>query len=798
MELSVFLVFIGGFAVCAGLVFVISVFGVQGETFEEAIEKQKKEKNEKKEKKKNTVEKKKKVKKVKEPKNNNVQDTEDDILLVDPSGDVVEPVFVEPLAPTPPPPKKEESKAKKEEKKKETKKEKKAKEEKKEQVKEELIPVVEEAVVEEAVVEQKAAPVQAAPVEKAAVQQTAAPVESKPEKKKIEIVEVDEMPEDQDEKKKKKPSKEKSKKAAKNSNYEAVLEVVRKAALSDTEAQGIVDILLNKQTGKVEADDDWIEQGKESENKKMARRVAELQVSLEEENCKSGNLEKKMVALRKELNESKSQLAGHRRDQEEVGNKKTQEIAQINTRLQGVMSQLNNSVTLNRQLETNQTHYQTTITQLQAQLAQASSGTDPAIVAELDQLKATRTELTASNTSLQHNLNQKADELESMKAALAAAEQQQEAAQAAAKQQQELLLAKSAEEKASQEACLKEMQTKLDEQRSGSQQQQDSQLETAVSAKQQLDSQLSAVTAAKQQIQMELNQLKEKLTAKEVENSRILEENERLSEQVASSVERPAAEGEESSKMNGHSEDQATPEVKSQHNIWEEKYSHVNVQLKEISVRYSELEKDLECTRTEVTKLRTKNDVESGKLIEYKEECAAVFSRLFPKLPSKLSDLSALETQALALLKELESSAAAVGQVEELSAMVTRLEAQNSNYKTVLAQTENMLTNLQSSVESAEENWKKKLESIEKECADHKSNEKTLRTSVSELVDQVDRLKQTSKESENLTVELQTEKSSKDILAKKCAELQQLVATGQQHINNHTNDVFVANGSQEV
>ena len=46
MEVTALLVFVGGFAVCAAMVFLVSIFGVKEQTFEEALEMQRK-KNEK-------------------------------------------------------------------------------------------------------------------------------------------------------------------------------------------------------------------------------------------------------------------------------------------------------------------------------------------------------------------------------------------------------------------------------------------------------------------------------------------------------------------------------------------------------------------------------------------------------------------------------------------------------------------------------------------------------------------------------------------------------------------------------
>ncbi|XP_023345415.1 myosin-10, partial [Eurytemora carolleeae] len=381
----------------------------------------------------------------------------------------------------------------------------------------------------------------------------------------IDIVEVEEDKESE-EKKKKKSGKEKIKKT--KSHYEDILEVIRKSPLSDTEAQSVVDILLLKQTGKEENGEDWIEPGKENESKKQARQLSELQTELEEEKSKSGSLEKKLSLLRKELNEGKAVQAGHKREIEELNSKKNQEISSLNSRLQQLTGQLNTSLAQIKQLETNQGHYQVTINNLQAQLSQASTGSDPKLAGELEKLTAARDALTQANSSLEQKLASKTADFDK----LAASNQQL----TAAKQQLETRAQDLTEElkKAVEE---KEKLKQADDQLSGSKLELDNQLSAANNAKQQFDSQLAAVTAAKQQLQLELSVLKDKMADKEGENVRLMEENERLSEQVASSVERPAAEGEEASKVNGHIEVEVNNHKLKEEDVWEIKYNKLSL-----------------------------------------------------------------------------------------------------------------------------------------------------------------------------------------------------------------------------
>jgi len=800
----VFFIFLALFAVCAGLVLVISVFGVQGESFEEALEKQKKNQSKEKEKKKQPTEKKKKVKKGKDAKNNNVQDSVDENLLVDPSGHVVEPVFVEPVvaevvAAAPARQKKDEVKQKP-----------------KQRtpappvvaaVKEEII--VEKVVVAAAQAQCSAPEPLATPqvvLQEAAIQKQAAAVkEVKSERKKIEIIEVDIEPkvEETEEKKKKKAPKDKQPKKSTKSHCDEIMETIRKSPLSDTEAQSIVDILLLKQTGKEENADDWIEPGKENESKKMARQIAELRVELEEETGKASNLEKKMITLRKEVNESKSGLAQYKREHEELVNKKSQEITGLNSRLQQVMGQLNSSVTLQRQLETNQSHYQATINNLQTQLSQVSSNaaTDPKLLAEMEQLKSARNELTASQHSLQQQLAQKCADVERLTAANQ--QIQTEAAEAgtliAAKEQTvqglRLQLDQAKSDDSRQLETVAQLREQLAQHIDGSKLT-DGKIEAALSGKQQLESSLEAVTQAKQQLQLELSALKEKLSEKEVENTRLTEDNERLSEQVASSVERPTTEGEEANKVNGHPEaDLKLEEVKSTEKMWDEKYTKLTTQLQDTEERYKQVDTELQSTKSEVARLKGKNEESVKLLAEQEQNCVEAFARLFPDLDKTQASLSSLEKQAKSFIQDLEKSSQTAVNTDHLTEEITKLEAQNSNYKTVLAQTEDMLTNLESSVKSAEGDWKKKLETVESGCKQYKETLDQLTTTNGELHSQIAALNSKIKDLEAVGSELEEEKSAKDILAKKCVELQQLVAAGQQHINNHSDKEVVANGT---
>jgi chromosome segregation ATPase len=188
-----------------------------------------------------------------------------------------------------------------------------------------------------------------------------------------------------------KPSPVVSKKVAKKQQSKAgnrgnkdLLSIVEKTVMNDFEAQQLIDVLLNKQSGNFSAgDNEWVEQGKMSETSKLQKQIAELEKAMEEETAKGKSFKDKMTELRRELNEEKSAKAATTRMIEELNNSRTQETNNLNNKLQQVQydmtqqitiiqTQLNQQVQHNHQMELDQTHYLATIENLNQQLKKAN------------------------------------------------------------------------------------------------------------------------------------------------------------------------------------------------------------------------------------------------------------------------------------------------------------------------------------------------------------------------------------------------------------------------------------------
>jgi len=713
MDVPALLVFVGGFAVCAGVVFLISIFGAKEETFEEALAKQRKanekEKNKGKDKKKDVDKKVKnwrnKKKGDKEEKLDNMDDGEEEPLVIVPAVET---------SPEPTPQPTPEPKQAKKEKKKEKRK----------------IPIeeVEEIAAVEEVVEATIVPEEVAVVEK--VQLTAASPVAAIEEEIEQIQEPVKVV-------KASPTKQKAKKEKNvptEANPKDLLSIVKKTAFNDVEAQKLIDVLLTKQSGDpLNTSEEWIEKGKPTESQKLRQELNETIQALEEEKMKGKSFSDKMTSLRRELNEEKSAKANHNRIIEELTAARAQDVNNINNKLQQLINensllkgQLSQEVSHRRNIELSQTHYQATIDSLNQQLEMAraaaatASANDPHVLSELEQLRTLRdkyentlAELSNNNSNLKSQLTQHTEEVGSVKQQLGSSEEKVTQLTKTNASLEAALVAKSDE---AQKAKVELANLKI------------------VNDKAQ-----NAADSSSADIEAELTTTKQKLTEKEKETTRLLEENERLSEQLASSVERPAADGEEAGngEMNGHGEAAHDgPAQKEVAEDWRDKFEVLHMEHEKMLAKQKMLQIEFE---TEVSKyqgelegIKSKNNDLNSSLAEAKKASTALLVRLFPAIPPNV-ELEQLEQLAKEALKDLQAEKSVAAAAPDNSEEVEKLESQVAHYKTVLAQTENMLNSLQASVESAETEWRLKLEVANKELSDVKIQNSSLAAKASAL-----------------------------------------------------------------
>merc|ERR1712106_994935 len=564
------------------------------ETFEEALAKQRKA-NEKEKNKEKDVDKKvknwrNKKKGDKEEKLDNMDDGEEESVVVVPS--VKEPLLVEePVIETSPEPTPQPTPEPKQVKK-EKKKEKKRIEIQEVEEVVEVVEVVEAPVVVEKVVE---------------VEKVAAPVAL------IED-EIEQVPEPV-KVVKPSPTKQKAKKEKANpteaasANPKDLLSIIKKTAFNDVEAQNLIDVLLTKQSGDpLNTSEEWIEKGKPTESQKLRQELNETIHVLEEERIKGKSFSDKMTSLRRELNEEKSAKANHNRIIEELTAARSQYVNNINNKLQQLINensllkgQLSQEVSHRRNIELSQTHYQATIDSLNQQLGMAraaaaqASANDPHVLSELEQLRTLRdkyentlAELSNNNSNLKSQLTQQSDEVGSVKQQLGSTEEKVSQLSNTNASLEAALVVKSDE---AQQAKVELANLKI------------------------VNDQVQTAAAVPADVEAELTATKQKLAENEKETARLLEENERLSEQLASSVERPAADGEEAGNgdMNGHGEAaHDAPAQKGDVEDWRDKFEVLHMEHEKMLAKQKmlqiEFETELNKYQGELEGIKSKNN----------------------------------------------------------------------------------------------------------------------------------------------------------------------------------------------
>merc|ERR1712172_323095 len=229
------------------------------------------------------------------------------------------------------------------------------------------------------------------------------------------------------------------------------------------------------------------------------------------------------------------------------------------------------------------------------------------------------------------------------------------------------------------------------------------------------------------------------------ELARLADENERISDQLASMAERPAAEGQEANgneSFNGNGDHHALSDdikkaaIAEQENPLQQKYLAISQEheqiLKEKDVilqkmhtvesdyksQVSKLESDLEDQRAKNNDTRVLEAALRDAEVSQKD----FLQRLFPSVKATeeekhcdwLEDFASkankwIEEQAIAAAT---ASKAAIATSEEEDKL-QKLEGQVEHYKVVLAETETILNRLQASVESEETGWKSQFSTKE-------------------------------------------------------------------------------------
>lgn len=491
-----------------------------------------------------------------------------------------------------------------------------------------------------------------------------------------------------------------------------LIPLIMKTPMDDMEIQNVIDLLLTKQIGtSAPVNHDWVEASEKNETKQLQRQLAEKETLLADEVAKSKSLTDRMNVLRQELNQLKT---AHVQTQRYVSDQESQR-KHLEARLHGEMENHQRYVqTLQNQIQYHSTRangLQHSLDSLSAQ--QVNQQMDPAIYNELETLRSIKMSLEAEKHNFEINLNSLHGQLS----------QQQDEIQ----QVQQKLNKKSndlEDTKNSLKSALDKNQ-QLSERLSGMEKNNhlENEFEEIKRINQDLEDKVKELSTKCMRQKNELSKLSD-------DNTRLTEDNERISDQLANYVERPQTEGREA---NGTSTPEPNGKAHEEENVWHKKYLAMSQEheqiIKEKDVILQKLHSAESQFKSQVSKLESDLDVQRGKnndknqqevqlvKTESEQNQKLFLQRLFPDIKAPKANQS--HQDWLEVFADEVNKCKNVNKQQPKPSVdneqLQKLEGQVKHYKSVLAETENMLNQLQASVESEESNWKSKLFSKESE-----------------------------------------------------------------------------------
>ncbi|KAJ8925632.1 hypothetical protein NQ315_009477 [Exocentrus adspersus] len=523
---------------------------------------------------------------------------------------------------------------------------------------------------------------------------------------------------------------------------EGIINLVRKAEFSNSEIQLLIDLLLNKQLEAPQVLDDWSE-GKSDPVQKLKKQLAEKEKALTEEQEALLGAQARLKEVRAEQQAERSQLQQKIRALEEVIQNKHIEHQAINNRLQvntqkiqQLQAELNAEILKTHKLMEDNTALQMQTQQIEVRLSEAQE-VDNIIV----KLRSDIEELSAQNQHLRLELQQSLGEKEH--------------------QQQQFMIQMSNLEKGLKQQIQQLEESHRDLERS---------LDMALRQENEWKIEISNLNTALQQhfeenrrLEHTVNQLKEELQLLNNEKT----DNIKLITQLKSELQQ--LKDEQVVQVNGSSEANKAQEVEilnltNELSSVKNELSSISIQLQQTETKYkselenshrncSKIQAELEEQKKKNNELRTKNwkvmealnvaesrskaanankqtDVNLDKittevLAKERDSQKEFIQRLFPEIED-LHVITSDDWQTefgksirnyISNLKEKSAPSSM-----NTSQSVEKLQAQLQHYKTIIDDTDGMLTKLETHVKQEEIKWRRQLQAKNIEIDNLKEN----------------------------------------------------------------------------
>nr|XP_022907679.1 ribosome-binding protein 1 isoform X2 [Onthophagus taurus] len=502
-------------------------------------------------------------------------------------------------------------------------------------------------------------------------------------------------------------------------NLQLLSSLVRKAELSRSEVQILIDMLLNKQHEAPAIIDEWSE-GKADPVQKLKKQLAEKEKMLQEEQEALVSAQAKLKEVRSEQIAEKSQLQQKMRGLEEALNAKLVELQNVNGRLVGtqqklqpLQEQLNNEMIKSHKLMEENGGYQMQIQQLQHIITQAQ---EKEMANEHQQ--SILAPLQHQNAIMKNEIDQKEDYIRKI------------------------------------EEAHKDL-----EHRYGMMQRQENDMQLEIA-------QLNA-TCQKQMEEFRISELTKVQALTELQNMKKYKEE---SDEIITKLKSEVLNLEEEKRQTDLSRENGVMEEKKAHQVevmnLQNELSSLKSQMQENEKRYNaNLDASIKRLETELAEQKDKNNdlrkknwkvMEALNIAENRNKCVINVEETVTKIKLEQESMNKKFIQRLFPNIKVNENVTHEEWCEQIEGAISRyvnelekpktpepvdnselikLQTENKRFKVIIADTEGVLNKLQNHVEQAEIQWTKKLENKDKELA-------LLKTQLKQLQDQLDEMQQ--------------------------------------------------------
>jgi len=633
---------------------------------------------------------------------------------------------------------------------------------------------------------------------------------------------------------------------------------VKSIPLEATETQTMIDILLNRQLefgGVSTSHNGWVEPGSQK-NKidQLERDLSNRNSELDEERGKLKSITDRLSHVRRELNEEKTNHINARRAVDELQARHNQKAQALEARLQQEIDQHNRDVQHfqqqvqyhighSAQLQANLEAAAATAAESQQRLAQQP---DPsAVLAELEQLRQYKVQKDSEVQNLHNQLSRKQGELTTLQTELTASSSRAGEVEG----EKEVV---SAELQKAKETT-KSLQDKCDRLEKESAEN-DNQRKNESDKTTELDNKVEQLQLEKRNLEEKLADHENVLQSKITEINKLTEENEILSKKQMSNEETGASSNICNGVQNGEAEHEDTKLLSQKLSIANEEKEKVSQEkdsiVKQMTEEIEDYKNQLQSVSNELKTQKDKNDerleLETKVKKEEEESQKAFLARLFDgaidvkdtsfgdKAHSEWLDIFE-EKVKMWKTEAKESTVEPEAKDDPNEESIEQLTGQVEHYKGVLAETEKMLHQLQSTVETEESRWKsrlsekegeleqvrketekltksnlaleeslkvvnsaeevllemeEKLQELQNKLADEESERKAMSISMSEMTDKQSAEKSILiKDMESLKDTLETEKRGRSDLEGKVAQMNQIISTAQEALQQEQKTV---------